>query len=189
MFYNFTASHGGIGLRPVQGILSDQEQDLLLDSTIANGGCISYKTNEDGTRAPNKINCNYLNLLFGTTKNEDLGMERFLLSQAFLLAFPGFPAIYFHSLVGSLNDIDGMVKSNDNRSINREKLNLNLLRKELNGSNSKRNLIFQKLRKLISIRKKTKAFHPFGSFQVKDSSSPLYVLQRSSDNESILFIF
>jgi hypothetical protein len=63
-----------------------------------------------------------------------------------------------------LNDIDGMVKSNDNRSINREKLNLNILRWELNGSNSRRNLIFQKLRKLISICKKTKAFHPFGSF-------------------------
>ncbi|MGY8966440.1 MAG: hypothetical protein ACKVHJ_04495, partial [Flavobacteriales bacterium] len=37
-----------------------------------------------------------------------------------------------------LNDIDGMVKSNDNR----EKLNLNILRWELNGSNSRRNLIF-----------------------------------------------
>ena len=47
-----------------------------------------------------------------------------LVTQAAILAMPGVPGIYFHSLVGSKNYHDGVKHSGINRTINREKLRL-----------------------------------------------------------------
>jgi hypothetical protein len=54
-YFNFTASHGGVGLRPVEGILSHEEVRGLIQHTIANGGQVSYKTNPDGSKSPYEL--------------------------------------------------------------------------------------------------------------------------------------
>eukprot|EP01029_Cantina_marsupialis_P032527 TRINITY_DN99798_c0_g3_i1.p1 TRINITY_DN99798_c0_g3~~TRINITY_DN99798_c0_g3_i1.p1 ORF type:complete len:395 (+),score=63.18 TRINITY_DN99798_c0_g3_i1:601-1785(+) len=47
-FFNFTASHDGIGLRPVKGILKDEEVDFIVDKVKENGGLVSYRAEPDG---------------------------------------------------------------------------------------------------------------------------------------------
>ncbi|GAB4547943.1 MAG: hypothetical protein Fur002_24390 [Anaerolineales bacterium] len=59
-FFNFLASHDGIGLNPARGILSDAEIDALAAKTLAHGGLISYKQNSDGTQSPYEMNINRL---------------------------------------------------------------------------------------------------------------------------------
>ena len=121
-FFNFLASHDGIGLRPVDHILNEEELGFILDAAKANGGKVSYKVNPDGNQSPYEVNCNYFSLLKGHERDESLGIRRAILAHAILLTMPGLPAIYFHSMFGSENDLDGMKQSGINRRINRQKL-------------------------------------------------------------------
>ena len=83
-------------------------------------------------------------------------MDRFISAHAIVLSIEGIPAIYVNSLLGSKNYIDGVRMTNSNRTINRQKWNLNQI-KEMMTSESDQTRIFHSLTKLIEIRK-TKSF-------------------------------
>ena len=181
-FFNFTASHDGVGLRPVSGILNEAEIDILLSAAKANGGRVSYKTDADGGQSPYEINCNYLSLLCGAEKDTEQGVARMTLAQAVMLAFPGLPAIYFHSLVGSQNDLAGMERSGQNRRINREKLDYQQLEEELK-TDPVRQAVWSAVQHLLRVRQQSAAFHPFGTFRFHDLSSSLITIQRFSPDQ------
>jgi glycosidase len=102
-FFNFLASHDGIGLNPARGILRDDEIDALVARTIAHGGLVSYKANSDGTSSPYELNINYFDALNDPNARESLDtqIDRFVCAHAIMLALVGVPGIYFHSLFGS----------------------------------------------------------------------------------------
>lgn len=179
-FFNFTASHDGIGVRPLTGILPDEEIKVLTDAAEANEGLISYRSLEDGSKSPYEINCNYLSLLFGVERDESLAIKRMLLAQAVMLSMPGVPSFYFHSLFGSTNDIDGVQKTGMNRSINREKLALDQLTSELNDSRSLRSVLFTGLSELITCRTLQKAFDPAAEFSVLQFQEGILALVRKA---------
>jgi sucrose phosphorylase len=62
-FFNFLASHDGVGLNPARGILSNEEIDALVNKTLAHGGLVSYKNNSDGSQSPYEMNVNYFDAL------------------------------------------------------------------------------------------------------------------------------
>ena len=123
-FFNFLASHDGIGLNPARGILSDAEIDALVRRTLAHGGFISYKDMPDGSQAPYEMNINYLDALSNPAASEpaELAARKFLTAHAIMLSLQGVPGIYFHSLFGSRGDRAGAEASGIPRRINREKL-------------------------------------------------------------------
>ena len=49
-YFNFIASHDGIGLRPAEGLLSDDELATLIDTMESFGGHVSYRALDDGQR-------------------------------------------------------------------------------------------------------------------------------------------
>jgi len=49
-FFNFLASHDGVGVMPARGILSQAEIQALVQQTLAHGGHVSYK--DPGPRRP-----------------------------------------------------------------------------------------------------------------------------------------
>lgn len=155
-YFNFLASHDGIGIVPASGILGNDEIQLLIDRVKTNGGNVSYKTGADGKAVPYELNINYYDALVGEGDTSD----KFMVAQAILLAMQGVPAIYIHSILGSRNYYEGLEKTSRYRSINREKLLRNNLEKELADKKSLRYNIFQRYTKLISIRRNEKAFHP-----------------------------
>lgn len=189
-FFNFTASHDGVGLRPVTGILNEEEVEVLTSAAEVNGGRISYRTTSDGGQSPYEINCNYLSLLKGEGAEPDKGCKRMILSQAVMLAFPGMPAIYFHSLVGSQNDLKGMATSGINRRINREKLQLQPLQQALRND-SVRSTIFSAFKSLLRVRNACAAFHPLGRFSFPDYGDGIIAIERSSidGDEKVLCLF
>jgi len=101
-FFNFTASHDGCGLRSVQGILTTQEIEMLVETTLNHGGLVSYRQT-DGGEKPYELNCSYIDILSHPDDDTSLRAKRMLVTQAVMLAMPGVPGIYFHSLVGSHN--------------------------------------------------------------------------------------
>lgn len=111
-----------------------------------------------------------------------------LLTQAVVLAMPGVPGIYFHSLVGSRNYFEGVKLTGVNRSINREKLNYKYLTEKLTNDGNFEKTIFASYKRLISIRTHEKAFNPFGKFEFLELDERLFtVIQYSIDKkESIL---
>ena len=62
-FFNFLASHDGIGVNPARGILSDIEIDALIERVIQHGGLVSYKDDASGVQIPYELNINYFDAL------------------------------------------------------------------------------------------------------------------------------
>ncbi len=145
-FFNFLASHDGIGLNPARGILPEAEIAALVAGVEAHGGLVSYKTNPDGSRSPYELNINYFDALNDPQADEPLAtqMDRFMASQAILLAMIGVPGIYFHSLFGSRGWPEGVAQTGRNRTINRQKLALPALEAELADPRSLRAQVFRR---------------------------------------------
>ena len=58
-FFNFLASHDGIGLNPARGILPPAEIDFLVERCQAHGGFINFKHNAEGSKSPYEMNIVY----------------------------------------------------------------------------------------------------------------------------------
>jgi len=181
-FFNFTASHDGCGLRPVSGLLSDDEVDALVKNTESHGGLVSYRNTPEGEK-PYEINCSYIDILSGPIDSVEERAKRMLLTQAVVLAMPGVPGIYFHSLVGSRNYFEGVKLTGVNRSINREKFNYKYLVEKISNDGNFEKSIFASYKRLISIRTHEKAFSPFGKFEFLDLGESVFAIMQYSIDE------
>ena len=186
-FFNFTASHDGVGLRPVKGLLSDAQIEYMVSRVQEHGGLVSFRAEADGSQSPYELNCSYIDTLTHPNEDDTIRIKRMLLSQAVVLAMPGVPGVYFHSLVGSRNYHDGVKHTGINRSINREKVNINWLEKELSKEGELPKMIFDSYKRLISIRTNEKAFNPFGEFEFFNLHSKLFVIYQTC-SQSVEFI-
>ncbi|MGI9256150.1 MAG: sugar phosphorylase [Salinispira sp.] len=170
-YFNFCASHDGIGLTPAQGILSSEELDGLCTAVTDRGGRISYKATPSGN-IPYELNINYFSAIAEKELPEELRIRKFLASQAILLSVVGVPGIYVHSLIGSENWQEGVAITGANRSINRQKLFLNELIKELDDPGSLRHRVFHGWARMLTVRRGQKAFHPAAGQCVLDAGAP-----------------
>ncbi|WP_108653082.1 sugar phosphorylase [Dongshaea marina] len=187
-YFNFLASHDGIGMRPTEGILSDSERQFICHEAERKGGRVTYKSNGDGSQSPYELNINYLSALCEPTDSNQLKARKFLAAQSILLSLIGVPAIYYHSLLGSSNDRQGMLESGINRRINREKLKLEPLEQELDSSGSLRQLVFSQFATLLELRKGQAAFSPMAAQQVLELGDKLFALRRGNGADTITYI-
>ncbi len=180
-FFNFLASHDGIGLNPARGILAEAEIDALVARTRAHGGLVSHKTNADGTSSPYELNINFFDALAEPNGNEPLEMQidRFVGAHAMMLALVGVPGIYLHSLFGSRGWRAGVAQTGQHRTINREKLERAALERALNDPTSRRQRIFARLTRLLRVRAGHPAFAPNAEMRVLDVNPALFALQRT----------
>jgi len=159
-WFNFLASHDGIGLNPLRGILPESEILALVEKLQEEGALVNWKNNPDGTRSPYEINVTYLDALSVQNSSDDERIARFILAHAVLLSFPGVPAVYIQSILGSRNDYEGVERLGYNRAINRKKYTAGQVDLELNNKNSIRHKIYSRLSEFIAIRRGESAFHP-----------------------------
>jgi glycosidase len=181
-FFNFTASHDGIGIMPARGLLSEGEVQALVEAALAHGGRVSYKTNLDGSRSVYELNISYFDALSDPAAGEpvELQVDRFVASQAIMLALAGVPGIYVHSLIGSRSWQEGVAQTGHNRAINREKLNRADLERELADPASLRSRVFSAYRRLLRARASEPAFHPQGKQRVLLLDPAVFCLLRTS---------
>ncbi|WP_369857780.1 sugar phosphorylase [Candidatus Thalassolituus haligoni] len=179
-YLNFTASHDGIGVRPVEGILPDHEVENLIDCMHKFGGFVSMKANPDGTESPYEINIALFDACMGTRRGPDhFQVQRFLCSQAIMLAMQGIPAVYIHSLTASPNDLAHVEQTGRTRSINRRIWNREELDVLLGNPVTPQAEVFDRLREMIRIRRRQPAFHPDARQEVIRINSDLFILKRS----------
>ncbi|MFK7888259.1 MAG: sugar phosphorylase [Gammaproteobacteria bacterium] len=160
-YFNFLASHDGIGMRPVDGLLSEAERARLLDTLTGFGGKISLRTGPDGAAHPYEINISLIDALAGTQDGPDqFQIERFVCAHAIMLALEGIPGIYVHSLLGTPNDYEGLARTGRYRSINRRAWQYDELARLLQDPDSTQSVVLSALSHLIRLRRAQKAFHP-----------------------------
>jgi sucrose phosphorylase len=183
-FFNFLASHDGIGLNPLRGILAESEIEKILNRAQSQGGLVSFKTDADGTRLPYELNINYFDALNDPNTNEplDLQIDRFITAHAILFAMKGVPGVYFHSLVGSRSWLDGVKISGQNRTINRKKLQWDELISTISDPTTRQARVFFRVRHLLKIRQRHIAFHPHGLQQILFCAPEVFCVLRSSAN-------
>ena len=161
VYFNFIASHDGIGLRPVEGLLEQSEVDELLATMEQFGGRISWRETADGEAKPYEMNIALVDALQGTAAGPDeWWLERFTCAHAIMLGLEGVPAFYIHSLLGTRNDLERLDHTSHNRSINRHQWALSSLNGELDNPDSDHRAVFDSLTLLIALRKAQPAFHP-----------------------------
>lgn len=186
-FFNFLASHDGIGMRPTEGVLSNEEKQLMIDTTLKNGGRIGYKNNSDGTKSAYELNVNYMDALKVNQISEDELIDKFIAAQSIILALQGVPGIYIHSLLGSWNDEKGVEYSGILRRINREKLQLADLDIQLDRS-SRRSRVLHKFKMLLKVRQQQKAFSPMSVQTIINSEPELFTIIRGDKNPILVIV-
>jgi len=160
-YLNFTASHDGIGLRPVDGLLSQNDIDLLLNTVEVFGAQVTTRTSREGDEKPYEMNITYFDALKGTIQGSDhLQVERFVASQSVMMSLQGIPAFYVHSLLGTPNDYDKLEKTQHNRSINRSQLDYDIIATKLADQHSTPARVFNEIHRRLNIRINQAAFHP-----------------------------
>ena len=181
-FFNFLASHDGVGLNPARGILPESEIEAMVARVQSHGGLVSYKTNADGTQSPYELNVNYFDALSDPRGTDPPGLQvdRFVAAHAIMLCLVGVPGIYFHSLFGSRGWPEGVAQTGHNRTINRQKLNRAELEAELAKPGSICSMVYQRLAHLLKIRSVQPAFHPHGKQRVLGSQPEVFALMRVS---------
>jgi sucrose phosphorylase len=182
MFFNFLASHDGIGVNPARGILSEDEIDTMIERTVQHGGLVSHKNDPSGEQIPYELNINYFDALSdpGAAEPVSTQVDRFMAAQAIMLALLGVPGIYFHSLFGSRSWRAGVDRTGRNRTINRQKFDLVGLERELADESSLRYQVFVRYAQLLRARSSSSAFHPHGEQRVVDYGEAVFALLRLS---------
>ncbi|WP_136067391.1 sugar phosphorylase [Modicisalibacter radicis] len=191
-YFNFTASHDGIGVRALEGLLPQHEVDILLELMRRFGGYVSMKANPDGEDSPYEINITYFDALKGSRRGPDAWqVERFLCSQNLLLALQGIPGLYLHSLTATLNDHVGVERSGHLRAINRRHWQREELDELIDSRSTPTREAFLSLKRRLALRAGEPCFHPEAPQFVLDTPPGLFAIQRGPlpDGRRLLAIY
>jgi len=184
-FFNFTASHDGVGLRPLEGLVPDEEIAALLEGMRARGGYISTRRNSDGLDTPYELNISYFDAFRSNNPDtEDYHVESFMLTQAVALSFKGIPAVYIHSLLAAPNDTLGVERTGMTRAVNRRQWDRGELEALIARPDSENHRVLQAYKSLLWLRKRQLAFHPDAAQQVLDLPDGLFGLHRIAVDHS-----
>ncbi|MBE0401249.1 sugar phosphorylase [Halomonas sp. FME1] len=191
-YLNFTASHDGIGVRPLEGLLPDHERDALLELMHRFGGFVSMRSNPDGSDTPYEINITWFEAMRGTRRGPDpWQIARFICSQAIMLSLQGIPALYIHTLTGTLNDVEGVERSGRLRSINRRRWQRSELDLLLDSPSTPTHDVFHTLNRLLDQRRQEPCFHPNAAQRTLASAPELLAVERGplADGRRLLALY
>lgn len=188
-YLNFTASHDGIGVRPLQGIVPDAELLRLVERVKELGGHVSTKANPDGGESPYELNITYFDALGDDPETvTDLHLARFLCSQTVAMELRGVPALYLHSLTATRNNQAGVEETGRARTINRKKWKEEELETLLSNPRSPASRTMKELVRRLRFRSQHQVFHPDAMQETIDIGSNLFVVRRERAGEQVVCI-
>ncbi|MYL22465.1 alpha-amylase [Halomonas alkaliantarctica] len=190
-FLNFTASHDGIGVRPLEGMLAPHDIEALTELMHRFGGFVSMRRQPDGSDTPYEINITWFDAMKGTRRGVDhWQVPRFLCGQQLMLGLQGIPAVYLHTLTGTLNDLEGVERSGRLRSINRRRWQRDELERLLATPSTTTHDVFFALKRLLDVRRREPCFHPDAAQRVLQTPATLLAFERGplTDGRRLLAI-
>ncbi len=187
-YFNFSASHDGIGMRPVEGILPPEEIDAMIGAVMQAGGLVSMRSLPGGGEAPYELNCGYFDAMSRTFEGETAQkIARFLCAQSIVMALEGIPAFYIHSLLATPNDHAAVARRGINRAINRHQWDYTELQARLAEPESDQAQVLAELQRRLRLRARQPAFHPNATQMTLQLDDRLLAVWRQSldRNQSI----
>lgn len=178
---NFLASHDGLGVRPATGLLDERQQQALVDACHAAGGEVSNYSTPEGPR-PYELNVSLFDLMAVGLPQGATGvqMDRFVAIHAVMLALAGVPALYVHSLLGSRNDHAAAEREGSPRAINRSRLDVGEVERQLRDPRSPTSIVLGGLTALAQLRRRQPAFHPMAAQEVLSTPTGTLGLRRTA---------
>ncbi len=188
--FNFTASHDGVGLRALEGLMNEQRIKDLLINCEKRGGLVSHRRLSNGDDKPYELNISWWSAMEDSSRDaKRFQYERFILSQLLVMALKGVPAFYLPALLASENDIKNFSMTGQRRDLNREKFKSENLSAVLNNPESNANKNLKYLRNAMDVRSELKQFHPCSQMKcLSKGRSDIVVIKRGKGPESIFAI-
>ena len=188
--FNFTASHDGVGLRALEGLMNEQRIKNLLINCEKRGGLVSHRRLSNGDDKPYELNISWWSAMEDSGRDSNrYQFERFILTQLLVMALKGVPAFYLPALLASENDIKSFSMTGQRRDLNREKFKLDNLLSVLNNPESNANKNLKYLRNAMDVRSELKQFHPRSEMKcLSKGRSDIVVIKRSKGPESVFAI-
>jgi len=178
-YLNFTASHDGIGVRPLEGLVPAGEIAALAKLMRQLGGFVSEKSNPDGTTSPYELNITYFSAMGRPGEsNPTRQVQRFLASQTIAMSLRGVPAIYLHSLLAMPNDVEGVERLGYPRAINRRKCDGAEIEAQLDDDSTTAAHVFAEYTRRLHLRREQKAFAPDAVQKVHDLGEAVFAVER-----------
>lgn len=188
---NFTASHDGIGVRPLEKLVPEERVKQLVAAVESRGGLVTWRTGLDGRELPYELNITWFDALSDPSapRGGPMHIQRFLASQTVMLSLKGIPTVYFHSLLGTTNDLEGVRRSGRARSINRQKFDLSELERRV-ATGHPSHTVWRSYCKLLAARRNVLAFHPDGGQETLRQSNPSVIawMRRSPDHAQAILV-
>lgn len=183
-YLNFIASHDGIGLRPLDGLLSDEDRDSLVLAMQDFGGRVTVRKSREGKDKPYEVNIALYDALKGTLAGgrDAYQQQRFICAHVIMLALEGIPAFYIHSLFGTENDKARVEHTGRARSINRHIWHEESLQHALD--NRHHGEVFSEMGRLIKLRRQQPAFHPNATQYTLHLGTEVFAFWRQSIDRS-----
>ena len=187
-YLNFSASHDGIGMRPAEGILPQDQIDAMVATAKAFGGDASMRA-LSGAESVYELNITYFEALKGSFEGEDdHQFARFLTSQSIVMALEGIPAFYIHALLATPNDHDKVARTGMKRAINRHHWDYPSLQDRLADPDSMTARVLGALKARIRLRARQPAFHPNATqFTLQTDDRIFGVWRQSLDRDQSIF--
>jgi len=188
--FNFTASHDGVGLRALEGLMNEQRIKDLLINCEKRGGLVSHRRLSNGDDKPYELNISWWSAMEDSSRDSNrFQFERFILTQLLVMALKGVPAFYLPALLASENDIKSFSMTGQRRDLNREKFKSDNLLSVLNNPESNANKNLKYLRNAMDVRSELKQFHPCSEMKcLSRGRSDIVVIKRSKGPESVFAI-
>ena len=186
-FFNFIASHDGIGVRPAEGILSPGEMNGLVERTLAHKGRVSFRNQPDGSRSVYELNITLYDFLNNPAQPDpETDPRRFLASQVIMLSLAGVPGIYFQSLLGARNCYECAAETGRFRSLNREKYVLASLEARLTDPQHHSGRVLKAFVHMLEIRRSHPAFNPGADQEVLFVHPKVFAVRRGRPGDDLL---
>ncbi len=187
-YANMFASHDGIGLRPLEGLVPEREVARLVERMRERGGFVtlrqaSRRESGDGLK-PYEINIAPFSAFGG--RSEDL--PAYLAAHTLLVSFQGVPAIYIHSLLATPNDLDLVEATGRTRSINRGHWPLSDLEERLADPNSDQSRALNHFKRILALRSAQEAFGTTARQRILASPPGAFVMRREGSKQAILVV-
>lgn len=181
-FLNFTATHDGIGLRGLEGLVDDEEVEELCKMAISRGGQVGKKRSRDGAIRPYELNITWASMLNDENLPADLNHRKLVNSQAVILFLPGLSSQYFHNFLGTLNWQEGFEQSGIARRLNRKKMPWDDLK---TGENP----VLKDILAWLDFKAKHPQFAMDADFSVMDSDPRVFAFVREKNGRKATCFF
>jgi sucrose phosphorylase len=159
---NLTACHDGVGLSWLEGLIPQDEIDTLVARAKSRGALLSSRRSTAvGPTKPWELNATWFSACAPSV--EDGGerhVDRFLATQAVMLAVRGVPALYLGALLAGTNDTERVRRTGDNRAINRGRFRHSDWQAAWARADSPEREVLERLTHLCRVRAQQPAFHP-----------------------------